>query len=679
MAGTLIPIQILAGVEPSTDKPTASTQHYTFADKIRFKDGLPEKIGGWVQLEYNQGDSISGAPRSLFSYVLSGIPRYLIGTNTRLYDLVGGDATNITPVVTATTAIANSLDTYYATLGNDPIATTDTSTDIIITDTAHKFEVNDTVTLSGAATTNGVPAGEINVAHLVRAITTDTYTVTVSTAATSTGSGGGASVVRSSGILTVAATANGLANGDRVKILAATATGGITAIQINLEFIVRDVAANAFDIVTGGTATSSVSGGGGASTTYQKPIDAGAVDAAAASGYGAGLYGVGLYGVSKTSTAIIAPRIWSHDRFGDLTVSTPGGGTGVYSWAGVTTTAPALVANAPTTVNYTFVTNNICVVLGYDTGAAAANSNGISWSAQGGLTNWTTGQSGSDTIEGAGEFLTHASVRGENLLFTLTQTYIFRYIGGQFIFQTSQLDNSIGCIAQNARCVANGVVYWMGLNNFYMYRGGNVEVIPSNSGSESTILNYVFSDMNNAQQSKVFVWYNPEFREVWFHYPSSGSDEPDRIARYNIDERHWTPDTLDRTAAEYPSIITQNPYLITEDGLTYIHENGLNDDTSGMSWQLTTSRIYGGDNTVQHQAFIPDYNLTGNMTVSLKMYDYPLSSVKQTGTYTITSSTERVTTEQNGRYWQYVLSGSDVDQQVEFGNWFDEVKRSSPK
>jgi len=678
MAGTLIPIEILAGVEPSTDKTEATTKHYVFSDKIRFKDGLPEKIGGWVGLDYDLGDSISGTPRSLFSYVISGIPRYLIGTNTRLYDLTSSSTTNITPVKTATVAIANSLDTYYATLANNPIATTNGSTTLIITDAAHKFEVNDTVTLSGAATTNGVPDTDINIAHLVRAVTTNTYSIIVSTAATSTGSGGGASVVRSSGIITVDAAANGLANGDRVKILAAANTGGITAAQINLEHIVRDVATNTFDIVTAGTATSSVSNGGGASTTYQKPIDSGSVDAAAASGYGAGLYGVGLYGVSGVSSSIIAPRIWSHDRFGDLIVSTPGQQGDVYSWDGTTTTAPAKVTNSPP-ANYVFVTNSICVVLGYDTGATAAAGNAISWSAQSGLTNWTTAEAGSDKIEGAGAFLTHASVRGENLLFTLTQTYIFRFIGGQFIFQTVQLDNSIGCIAQNARCVANGIVYWMGLNNFYMYRGGNVEVIPSNSGSESTILDYVFSDLNYAQQSKIFAWYNPQFREVWIHYPSSTSDEPDRVARVNIDEKTWCPDTLDRTAAEYPSIITQNPYLITEGGVVYIHENGLNDDESAMAWELKTNRIFGGTDTIEHAAFIPDYTLTGNMTVLLETRDYPLSSVQSSETYTATSSTYRISTEQGGRYWQYTLSGSAVDQQVQFGQWFDEVKKSSPK
>jgi hypothetical protein len=175
------------------------------------------------------------------------------------------------------------------------------------------------------------------------------------------------------------------------------------------------------------------------------------------------------------------------------------------------------------------------------------------------------------------------------------------------------------------------------------------------------------------------MWYNPAFREIWIHYPSASSDEPDRIGRYNIDEGHWTPDTLDRTAAEYPSIVTQNPYLIDENGVTYIHENGRDDDGSGMSWQITSNLIYGGSNTVQHKAFIPDYNLSGNMTVGLTTQDYPRSSNKTSKSYTVTTTSTRVATEQNGRYWQYDLTGSAVDQQMEVGNWIDELKQSSPK
>ena len=680
MTGQLVPLEVLAGVESSADRRGTTTRHYTDAKGIRFVDGFPEKIGGWQSLTFDGNELIEGVVRSIFSYKLNEFTRYLVGTSSNLYDIFGSSLTNITPVKTATIAIANSLDTYYDTLANDPIATTDGSTTITFTDTAHKFQAGDTVTISGSTAVNGVPAVEINVDHFVRATTTNTFDVIVNTAASSTGSGGGASVVRSSGYITVNAASHGLSDGDRVKINDAATTGGILDTEINLEFLIRNTDTNTFDIYTEGTATSSVTSGGGASTTYQEPIDEGSVDTLLGQGYGMGLYGAGLYGVSKTSSgSATLPRRWSHDRFGDLTISAVGNGGGVYSWDGNTAEAPMLITNAPTEVNYAFVSDNICVVLGYDTGQASANSNGISWSDQGELTDWTTGQSGSDTIEGAGKFISHASVRGENILFTENQCYTFRYIGGEFIWRTRLLDQGIGLIAQNARVAASGNLFWMSQNNFYMWRGGNVEVIPSNSSSESTILHYVFDDINFSQKEKIYAWYNSEFREVWFHYPSVSSNEPDRIARVNIDTFAWTYDFLDRTAAEYPSILSQTPYLSDDNSVIFLHENGLNDNGAGMEWRFSLNFEYGGTNQKEFAAFIPDHVITQTATVNMKTRNYPLSPNIYNNDYTITSTSDRVATEINGRFVQVSVSGDDLDQEYESAQWYFEVKDSSTK
>lgn len=674
MANVLEPVRVLAGVEPVTDKPEAATDHYVFSKGIRFVNGFPERIGGWASLTFNNNETIAGVPRTLFSYLLNSRTRQLIGTNTNLYDVIGTQRTNITPVKTATIAVANSLDTYHATLGSNPIATTNASTTITITDTGHKFQAGDTVTISGSAAVNGIPAGDINIAHFVRSVTTDTYDVIVATAATSTGSGGGAAVVRASGYITVNATAHGLSDGDRVKIAGAATTGGITAAQINLEFIIRNTVTNAFDIYTAGTSTSSVSGGGGGSTTYQEPIETGPADTLLGQGYGAGLYGVGLYGVSKTSSTTNPPRIWSHDKFGQLTISCYNDDSVIYEWGGDTNAAPVAVNNAPT-ANYVFVSNSILVALGYD---GSAVPNGISWSDQGDRTNWTTGQAGSDTIEGAGKFISQANARGTNLLWTDTQTYTFRYIGGQFIWDTDPLED-VGIIAQNARVSADGNIYWMSNNNFHVWRGGNVEVIPSNTSSESTVLRYVFDDINFSQKEKIFAWYNEEYREVWFHYPSLSSNEPDRIAKVNIDDFVWSIDQLPRTAAEYPNIIEQTPYLIDSSGVLYLHENGLNDDGGAFSWQLTSRRIFGGTDMVQLSAIIPDLNLSGSFTMRVTTREYPLSSDLTDKSYTVSSATDRISAEQNGRYWQFDLTGSATDQELEFGIWQQEVQRASPK
>jgi hypothetical protein len=678
MAYNLLPIEIQAGVEPATDNTVTTTKHYTFSKGIRFVGALPEKVGGWASVEFDNLKTISGKVRSIFSYKLNGYTRYLLGTNTNLYDIFGTVLTNITPFNTTPIAVADSLDTYYATLGNNPIATIDGSTTLTITDTAHKFQAGDTVTLSGASTTNGVPDTEINAAHFIRSISINSYTVIIETPATSTGNGGGNSVVRASGYITVNSTAHGLSDGARVKIQDAATTGGITDAQINLEFIIRNTTTNAFDVYTAGTATSSVTGGGGTSTAYLAPIASGSADTLQGTGYGAGLYGIGLYGVSKTSSSTTPARLWSHDRFGDLTISCFNNQSDIYSWDGSTLVAPAKVTNSPK-ANYVFVSNEIVVALGYDTGAASAKENGISWSDQGGLTNWTTGQSGSDAIEGAGKFISHVKAGGGNLLFTENQTYTFRYIGGQFIWQTSLLDSGIGIISQNARASASGNVFWMSNNNFHMWRGGNAEIVPSNSGTESTVLRYVFDNINFSQKEKIFCWYNEQFREVSWHYPSEDSNEPDRIVKVNIDTFVWVIDEIDRTAAEYPSVLTQNPLMASPQSVVYFHEIGNNDDESGLEWQLTTPYYFGGQDTIELEALIPDCALTGDINVNIKTKDYPSSSNRYNKNYVITNETERLPVELNGRYWQIDLTGNDLDQELMLGQWYAEVKKGSPR
>lgn len=669
------PIKVLPSVQPATDASPSSTPFYVESKHIRFVDGLPRKIGGWQSIN-TDGNSLSGFTRNIFSYNFENIDRYLIGTNSGLYYLLDSSLSNITPVLTATVSAANSLSTFYATLGADPIATVSGSDEIIITDTAHKVFVGDTVTISGSSDVNGILAAAINIAHVVISATTNTYTVRVATSATGTGSGGGASVVRTTGIITLSKTSHGLSEGDRVKVTLAADTGGILAAEINLEHVIRNVTANTFDFVTAGVATSSVSGGGGASTVYQKPIAAGAASATLSVGYGVGLYGVGLYGVSIGSSNVLQLQVWSFDRFGDLVLSCAGGGSEIYSWDSDTSVAPTKVANSPD-ASYVFVTDNICVALGYDSGSGVV-SNGIKWCDQGGLTNWTTGQAGEDTIEGAGAWVSHAAARGTNLLFTKNQTYTLRYIGDPLIFEVRQLDPNIGIIGVNSRVTALGNIYWMGRENFYMWRGGRVEVIPSVTSKECTALRYVFDDINTLQGYKFFSWFNQQYQEVWFHYASASSSECDRVVKVNLNDYSWSIDEFDRTAAEYPAIQSK-PLLIDSSNELFNHEVGLDDNGSAMDWYIKTPFLYGGNNTIQIESFIPDNILTSNLTVQLQAKDYPNSAFKSDKTYTVTPSTEWIETGQNGRYWAFKISGSAIGQNWISGQWLHQIQRSTPE
>lgn len=678
MPYNLNPIRVLPGVAPSTDSTPQSTEHYVFADKVRFVDGVPEKIGGWDTLTLTGTYSIFGVPRNVYSYIFSGLTYYLIGTHTNLYRIVGQSLFNATPVTTTLETFTNVLATNHRTLGSNPYATSNGSTLITVTDAAHRFRNGDVVSFSGATTFAGLAAGDLNGAKIISNCTTNTYQFNTSgTPANATTSGGGASVVRASRLITVTQ-ANDYREGDNIVVSnVASAVGGIVDTAIEGIRVVRNRTAGGYDIVADAFSTSSASSAGGNYQIFPEIAD-GQQNSTTGVGYGMGVYGVGLYGVAKTSANPTPPSIWSFDRFGNNVLMTRGNQTGLYSWNNGTTTLPALVTNAPTAVNYCFVTDNIAVTLG-----ASGQPNRIKWSDQGNLTVWAaaaTNQAGEDDIEGAGEFISHAPVRGANLLFTRQATYSFRYIGRPFVFETKLVDAGRGLIARNARVVVDGIAYWMGLDNFYMYRGGNAEIVPSNSYGESTLKEYVFNNIDDANALKAFAWYNSAFNEIWWHYPSLGSQECDRVARYNILDRTWTMDTMARTAAEYPNALGDNPYLANQSGLIYRHEKGTDNNGASMPFTLTT-RFFSTDakDTALLGGVYQDNTITtGNINLTINTKRYP-NQTADSSTYPITTTNANLIFRKSARYWQYTVSGDTIGQFWRGGDWMELIKGSGKR
>jgi len=665
------PIQIQAGVQPITDWTSAATPFYTFTKAIRFVLGLPEKIGGWLLQTFDYGAAMSGVCRTIFTQFISGKLYTILGTNEKLYVLIGSTLTNITPLLTSTDAIANSLATQYATLSSNPLASVSGSPVLTVTDSeASRFQAGDTVTLSGATGFAGILAGAINGDAIVRSVGTGNYTINVGTNANATTTGGGAAVVRSSGIINVTDAAHGQANGDRVKISGAAATGGVLAAAINKEHIIRNVSTNSFDIVTTGVATSSVTAAGGASTVYSQEIPIGAVSESASQGYGAGLYGSGLYGTALTSSASRSyPRTWFMDRFGNTIIGTPGNQGGLYQWLNNTDTAPTLITNAPAAINYAFVSNGIIVTFG------ATNENGIETSDQNAPTVWTSSSINQvfvDDIEGAGRLTSHCPTRDLNLIFTESQTYTFRYIGLPLVWEIQSLDETIGIISPMARVSVKGVAYWMSQSNFHVYRGGKVEILPANGSEQCTALRYVFDNLNVGQKSKIFAWYNPKFDEVWFHYPSAGSNECDRVIRVELKTNTWSIDEMTRTAAEYPSVKTPNPYLASS-SLLYKHELGKDDNTDPLQFTLTGPRMYAGKEAMNLTGVIPDSNQIGDITFTATGYKYP-QSVNQfyQKAVTVSPMTENIQLPHGARYTQYQWEGAVLGQDWEMGVWFED-------
>lgn len=229
-----------------------------------------------------------------------------------------------------------------------------------------------------------------------------------------------------------------------------------------------------------------------------------------------------------------------------------------------------------------------------------------------------------------------------------------------------------------ARVVVKGVAYWMGPDNFYRWQGANVEVVPSNSASETTLLNYVFKNINRAQAYKSFAWYNQRFDEIWFHYPSEGSNELDRVARFHVTDRHWTPDQFDRLAAEYPAINLQYPRLIDSLNNLYRHEVGTDDDTAPMAWSLTSNNRDTGTNNVLSSGIVPDSVQTGDIQVQIDAFSYPQSATpKNSKTVAVSPTTEFIALDIDGRFLRYTFSGEQLGQEWIMGAWLDPVQKAA--
>lgn len=668
-------IEIVPGVMPPTDATASDIPCWTSAYGIRFdpNTGRPRKIGGYTSSMFDYNAVISGTIRTIYSAIVNQKVYTILGTQCNLYSLIGSRLVNITPSQASGTLAANSISTHFGTLANNPVNTTVGSKTISITDSSYsRYQVNDSYKLSGAATTNGISNTLLNTTHVVRSITPGSIVFSVTSAATTTGVGGGASVVRSDGLINVSST-NTVANGNRIRIANSSGAGGITASEINAEFIVRNATPSSFDVMTDGFSTSSVSASGGFLTTYYPQIACGNLNQGLGQGYGAGFYGVGLYGTALVSTTgITLPRIWFVDRYGDNLVMTPGNSSGVYTWDGSDAMAPILVSGAPTDINYSFVSDNILVTFGHDV------ENKIFSSDQGDITQWVASSSNQvfeDIIEGAGRFISHAPVDGYNLIFTSQQTYTMKYIGLPLIWQILPLDPNIGIIAPMARCSVNGIAYWMGQENFQMFRGGKVETIPSNFGVQSSIWRYVYDDINFSQASKIFAWHNEEFDEIWWHYPSTNSNECDKVARLNRKLLCWVPDVMNRTAGEYPDTNLTNPRTADMSSL-YVQESGTDAAGTPLPFSATTKKYLSGKDTFVQTQFIPDFNMSGTVTIGVNAYNYPQSTVAMnSNNYSVTATTEKVPMQLNGRYYDYTFSGNELGQTFLMGQCLEEPQK----
>lgn len=629
------PLTILPEFTPETDNTSVASGGYVSLEKVRIFNNAPQTVGGFVDLT-SQG-SFEGACRLIYNQSISSLTKTILGTHSRLYSYFNSELVNITPLQTATVTLgANPIQTYFITLAANPLTTVNGQNYIDVAYVGHRFVTGDTVTIAGVgAAVNGIPAAEINGTHNFIYLTANSFRIYCSTNATSSGTGGGGAVTVASGLITVTDNAHGLTAGQRVKLLAATGTGGITGAQINLEFIIRsNVTTNTYDLMTAGT-SSSAAAGGGAGVTRQKQIAEGNEDASAGVGYGMGLYGAGLYGAAAVGDTVIKPRIWSADAYGEYMIMTAGGQTGIYEWDGDTSAAPVLVTNAPTAVNYVFVDREQIIALG-----AGGVVNNITTSDTGQRTVWT-GTSQNEcyekTIYGAGEFISHAHVQDLNLLFTSDAVYTMRYIGQPLIWEVKPVAGAEGLIAQNARVAVNNLCFWMSDNDIFVYNGGIISSITTDN-----IRSYLFGNLTREQKSKIHFAYNKKFSEIRIYYPRGGSTECNAWLDYSLKSNRFVGAATEYgiTAQEVPFNQSQYPVVAFSSRKLQQIDCG---DIGGIQWALETAWLFNKSRSVSVHGLIPDSIQDNDISLIAYAKDFPQSAeVRETTVQTVSPTDEEV-------------------------------------
>ena len=299
-------------------------------DKIRFRSGFPEKLGGWTQLT---PATYQGVARSMWNWVDLNNNNYLgVGTNLKYYIEWGGVYYDVTPIRKTVSPMAtNPFATAYSTLSASLSATATSIT--LVSGTTFPASGGVILIDTEQIAYNGKSG------NVLTGITRG-YNGTTAAAHTST------TPVYSS-TLTVTDTNNGVVKNDFVTFSGATGSfGGFSAANINSEQQVYGIInSSTYTINIAGVFSTSSASGGGASVTATYQINTGLDVYVVGTGWGAGVWGRGGWGSSATVGIGEQLQLWSDDNFGQDLVIAPRGGA-IYYWAAGSGGASALNSRA---------------------------------------------------------------------------------------------------------------------------------------------------------------------------------------------------------------------------------------------------------------------------------------------------------------------------------------------
>ena len=570
-------------------------------NKIRFRAGLPEKIGGWTKYS---DTAFEGSCRALHTWTVLDNTNFIgIGTSEKYYLNAGGVYYDITPIRLTTSA------------GDVTFTATNGSSTITVTDADHGANINDFVTFSGATAFHGsgaITAAVINQEYKVASVTaSNTYTITakdtsgdaVTANSNDAGSGKGGSSTVGTYQLNVGLDDNSYGTGWGAGIFGGKSGAAVTTAVNDGSNMSASATSVTVDSAASFTSTGYLLIGteiiqytGKTSTTFTG-LTRGLFETTAAihnddATVTAALGGWGMPATTSISGSQL--RQWSHDNFGeDLIINVRDGGIFYWDRSGGTSSRAVNITsltgstNAPTVAKKIIVSERDRHVLAF--GCDSQTNSGVQdpllirFGSQESLTTWNalaTNTAGELRIGTGSEIVTAVQTKQQTLAITDVSVHALQLIGPPFTFGITEVGRNTTIISENAAVAVEESVYWKGYREFYVYNG-RTQKLPC------TIQDYVFNNLNRDQDTKIVSGQNSAYSEVWWFYPSSESTTNDSYVVYNYEQNVWYYGTLNRTAWVDRGVLLY-PIAASTDNHLYYQELGLDKESQTPASEINS-------------------------------------------------------------------------------------------
>jgi hypothetical protein len=713
------------GFQPGINKQISETTaegQWTDCDNVRFRYGIPEKIGGWNQLGTENENELTGAGRGLHHFVNSLSRKYaIIGTNRILYAFSGGVFYDIHPIQSTTT-----LTSAFSTTNGSPTVT-------ITYSSAHNLVPGDILLMSSFSTitNSNYSASDFDNKKFMVSSTPTNVTATITMTSNESGSG-----ATTSGGITIqkyytvgpAVQAKGFGwglgswSGEDTSAVSTTLDGGINSSVTSItvadasqfsssgtnfaiigseEVSYTGISSNTLTGVTRGVAgTTAASHSDGATITFSTNYVA--------------------WGEAASGDLVLEPGMWSIDNFGDKAICLIHD-SACFEWdsslSNATSTRATIISGAPTASRHMVVSTPDRHLVFYGTETTIGDTSTqddmfIRFSDQEDINTYiptATNTAGTQRLADGSQI--RGAIRGRDAIYVWTDTALFtqRFVGQPFTFAFAQVGTNCGLVGQNACVEVDGAAYWMSENGFFRY-AGKLESLPC------LVEDHVYDDINlDSGNQMVSAGLNNLFGEVMWFYPSSTSSVVNKMVAYNYFDSSpqrpvWTVGTLARTmwrdsavfglphALEYDAETdTSFDVIGNTEGRTayYEHETGTDQNKNGTITAIT-SNISSGDYDITQQRsaqgtqtgvatfrgdgeflmrirrFVPDFlSQTGSTRVTLQLKNYPNSSQASSslGPFDITSATTKVDTRARARAISLKIENTGASQSWKLGTF----------